>query len=144
MQQQQPCPKCEAELADALKTRPAIGKPFDVCSTCGGDIVRIRFNEWDLMGSFVKARIVSGVVYRSLLLGIAPAALYSVNAVVRGAGTDLQTLLALLIGGLLLSCGWWVSRFSKEVRRSRRRMGDPMYRARLMKFEMATLPADPT
>ena len=43
-----------------------------------------------------------------------------------------------LAGGLAAAGAWEGSRLSSAIARSRRRMADPMYRARLVEYELST------
>ena len=75
-------------------------------------------------------------------IGLLPAVAHRVFASLTGRPATLQLFLAIAGGGLVLSLSGWVLWSSRHVRRSQRRMSDPMYRAKLVEFGMASAATD--
>lgn len=69
-----------------------------------------------------------------ILTGTIPGLLFALVATVLQRSYDFLSFLVVVGVGALLSGGTWAALLSQEIRRSRRRMGDPMYRAKLVDF----------
>ena len=72
----------------------------------------------------------------ALALGLLPALLFGLYSIATGADAGRGALLGLALGGTLLSLGLRLALLAGDIRRSRIRMSDPMYRAKLVRFEM--------
>lgn len=70
------------------------------------------------------------------LAGMIPGLLYGlVSLVLVGSYHPLAFFIAVL-GGAVLAESLWITLVAKTIGRSRRRMGDPIYRAKLVEFGM--------
>jgi len=131
-----PCPTCQAPLPGRP---PAVGPPFETCGACGSTVARPGSNEWDLLAPGARLSLVGGRLVRAALVGIAPALVLGALGLVSGsAALDRGDLGLLGGGGVLLAAVLVAVRTQGEIQRSRRRMVDPMYRAELVKHEIAT------
>ena len=128
------CPKCQAVVGRSRITRTPIGKPFVVCSTCDTFVPCEPFNEWDFLDGNAKARLLMVVGLQTLVFGVIPALLYGVADVALRGDYDVRILLLALAAGLLGVALVRGAAFSAQVARSRRRVADPMYRAKLVEF----------
>lgn len=130
------CPTCSLVLARLRRVRTSVGRPFEECQKCRTFVARPATNEWPLMGPFRKVLWLVDRVLPFVVLGLTPGTAYWVLLSSRGNG-DRQVLLALAIGVpvVLALSAFWVARHT--IRRSRARMADPMYRARLVEFGRA-------
>jgi len=111
----------------------SVGSPFQECSKCRTQVSRPSTNEWALLGSGEKTYWLCDRIAPFLLLGLAPALAYWALVIRDGTG-DTRVLIALLSGGPLLLLFFPLSGALHAIRRSRARMADPMYRARLIEF----------
>ena len=68
------------------------------------------------------------------LSGMIPGLLYALVAVLLGRSYLMLGFLVAVSAGGVVAGGLWLTLASGDIRRSRRRMGDPMYRAKLMEF----------
>ena len=127
------CPDCSDVLARLRSVRLSVGRPFEECPKCRTLVGRPSSNEWDLLGLRGKAYWIVDRLFPFVVLGFAPAAAYWALVLRHGSGDD-RMLLALLGAGPLLITSFplWAARH--VIRRSRARMTDPMYRARLVEF----------
>ena len=130
------CGSCGTVVDRARRSTPAIGRPITKCPKCGAWVERSSFNEWDLFSPPEKMRHVGEKGALLVGLGIAPALLYAVAALVRRGAYDPLVLAALVGVGLLLAIGGLSARVGRDIRRSRSRMADPIYRAQLVEFGM--------
>jgi hypothetical protein len=73
-----------------------------------------------------------GVVW--LLSGMIPGLLYALGSILFDQPYSMLAFLIAIGVGALLAGGAWLANTAQEIRRSRRRMGDPMYRAKLVEF----------
>lgn len=128
------CPKCRAVVGRSRVTRTPIGKPFVVCSTCDTFVPCEPFNEWDFLDRGAKGRLLMIVGLQILVFGAIPALLYGVADVARRGDYDVRLLLIALAAGLVGVALVRGAAFSAQVARSRRRVADPMYRAKLVEF----------
>ncbi len=117
---------------------PTVGMPFETCAACGVPVPRPPRNEWSLMSSGDKSRLVGTAFARALSIGLLPALAYGLSLFV-GSTAPNATRTVLVLGGVgsALACGVVIARLAKDVGRSRRRMSDPMYLARLAEYGMA-------
>ena len=132
------CPRCGSPLG-ASSGRSSIDGPLQPCPRCGGIVLRDGSNEWDLLGSGKKTAIVARRAFAALTIGLIGPLAYLGAAV--SSGRDWQpryALLSLAIGWVLAG-SWQASSLLARIRRSRRRMGDPMYLAKLVESEMAAI-----
>jgi len=130
------CPHCAAPLPSPPPSAPSIGKPFEQCGKCDGYVTRAPANEWDLSRAGTKLHHVTRHATRAFGAGLVPLAVYSVATPLDGRELESRTALLLLAGGWILAGIWQAARLSSAVAHSRRRMSDPMYRARLVEFEL--------
>lgn len=68
------------------------------------------------------------------LSGMIPGLLYALGSILLDRPFAKLWFLVAVGAGALLAAGTFGSSLSKEIRRSRRRMGDPMYRAKLVEY----------
>ena len=130
------CRGCARTLLVVPDGPVRIGRPFLECVDCGTLTPCPAFDEWSLMSARDRLRLVgSGAAY-AIALGLLPALLYALVGIVRGsAAPPLHLVLAAALG-VALATGIWAARLADVVRRSRRRMTDPMYLAKLAEFGM--------
>jgi hypothetical protein len=131
------CPDCGEPIRVAAGRR-AIDKPFFECLGCGAFVPRPGANEWDLLPRGERARHVTRATAIALATGVAFGLAYVAFAL--GQGRGWQPAEALVFVGAGVAVGGFAvgSRLVAAIQRSRRRLGDPMYRARLIEFEMGT------
>ena len=126
------CPGCHALLGSTTHRKLTLGAPFLEC-TCGTFAARPPFCEWDMLEPPGKANFLGrGVVW--LLSGMIPGLLYALGSILLERP---YSMLVFLIGvgvGALVAGGVWLASASQEIRRSRRRMRDLMYRAKLVEY----------
>jgi len=126
------CPDCQSVLARVRRVRLAVGRPFEECPRCRTLVARPATNEWDLLEGHRKATWLLDRTVPLVLLALAPAGAYWWTSMRPGSG-DVRVLAALVALGLALTLlGLGPTR--SAIRRSRARMSDPMYRARLLEF----------
>ncbi len=128
------CPACAAPAGRMRRVRAAIGAPFERCAACGTFVSRAPFQEWDLWRAGARAAYLFEKGAFALALGSLPGLAYLLTATVRRQALDLGVALALFGGGALLAAFISGSALASAVRRSRARMSDPMYRARMVEF----------
>ena len=128
------CPSCGAPAGRVRRARVAIGSPVERCAGCGGFVSRSPCQEWDLLGPAARASFLGEKAARTLAFGALPGIAYLLVATVRNQPLDHWKLLAFFAGGILVAGFVTVSGISQAVRRSKRRMNDPMYRARLVEY----------
>lgn len=127
------CPDCAQVLARVRRARLTVGRPFEECAKCRTLVSRPATNEWDLLGAAGKTAWIVDRMAPLFVLGLVPAGAYWALGPRDGAeGT--RTLLVLLCAGPALMGGLALSLARRAIRRSRARMADPMYRARLVEF----------
>jgi hypothetical protein len=131
------CPTCVAVLARIRRARLSVGRPFEECPKCRSYVSRPSTKEWDLLGPLEKAYWLADRVAPYLLVGLVPALAYWALAFRSGDG-ELRVLLGLLALGPILVAFFPLPGALQAIRRSRARMADPMYRARLVDFERRT------
>ena len=127
------CPSCSGLVARVRRARLTIGRPFEECPKCRTLVNRPATHEWDLLGAGRKAYWVADRLARYLAYGLVPALAYWAVFFRDGAG-DKRILLGLLGAGVVLVVLFPLSASLNAIRRSRSRMSDPMYRARLIEF----------
>lgn len=99
-------------------------------------MTRAPANEWDLSRPGTKLQHVTRHAAWAFAVGLVPLAVYSVATPLGGRELESRTALLLLGGGWILAGLWQAARLSSAIAHSRRRMSDPMYRARLVEFEI--------
>lgn len=107
------CESCGEVVGSSRRTHPASGRPFSE-----------------------RPKYSASRAAFALALGLLPALVFALGAIGSGHGVGRLTLLSCASVGLVVGAGVWLARLMGEVRRSRKRVADPMYRARLMEFEM--------
>ena len=123
-------------VLEVFKRRPiVVGRPFVECSDCGALTTRDGYDEWLTMSFQRKAQLVGTGLAFALALGVLPALVYGFTTM--GESEDL-VLLVLGGVGILAAVGAWGARLVGTVRRSQRRMTDPMYLAKLARFGMSS------
>lgn len=127
------CPTCVEVFARIRTVRLAVGRPFEECPKCRTPVGRPSTNEWDLLGPGEKLFWLAARSALSIVIGLVPALAYGTLAYEGGAG-DLRILLALALAGPALVLFFPLSGALHAIRRSRARMADPMYRARMVEF----------
>lgn len=127
------CPGCGEVLPQSRRVRATVGPPFEECSKCHALVSRPFTNEWDLLGPGRKALCIVDRVAPFVVLGLVPGLAYWAFAFREGRD-DPNLLLALLCAGPVLVALLPLSAALRAIRRSRARMADPMYRARLIEF----------
>ena len=132
-----PCPTCAADERRTRPKRPSIGQPFAECPRCGRFQSRAPNDEWAMMSPGTRVSLVVNGGLPFLALGLLPAIGYGIYAIVTRRASETDLLLAVAVLGLLVSTLTFAFRLSRAVAASRRRMSDPMYQARLVKFGIA-------
>jgi hypothetical protein len=130
------CPACRTRRSGGRRAA-TVGRPFDECSSCGSFVTRDGFNEWDLMSAAARTRCLFGVAVTALLVGVAVAIVATLLSRALDRALEPAAVIGILAVGVGLAGAWLTSRLSQAVRRSRSRMSDPMYRARLVEYELA-------
>jgi hypothetical protein len=120
----------------ATRGRPAIDKPFVECRGCGAFVRRAGVNEWDLLPHAERLRHVGRAARVALLSGLGLGLAQLVFVLGQGRGWRLGEAAIACAVGTLVAGAWLGVRLAGAIRRSRRRLGDPMYRARLVEFEL--------
>ena len=129
------CPRCRVPLPEP-RGISRIDKPFDPCPGCGAFVARRGANEWDLLRLGERSGHIARHTLRTLMLGLAPALVHLVTTLVQGSPWHAVESLLWLAGGWVVAGCYEGSRLTSRIQRSRRRMADPMYRARLVKYEI--------
>jgi len=127
------CPACSQVLGRFRRARLAVGCPFLECPRCHAYAERPATNEWALLGPGERAFWLADRLAPFLVVGLVPALAYWALVLRDGRG-DPRTWIALLCAGPFLVACLPLSSALGIIRRSRTRMGDPMYRARLIEF----------
>lgn len=135
---EQRCLACGRAAPAAARARPAIGVPFEACPACAGFVPRPSLHEWELMGPATRLACLAPQLALVLALGLLPALAVAGATLASGGARDPLALLWAAGLGLAFVLGLWLARVASDVRRSRRRLNDPMYRAKLAKFELAS------
>jgi hypothetical protein len=133
------CPACHALVGHVPRVRVAVGCPFQECPGCGALVPRATVNEWDFLGVGARARFGLERLAWAVSLALLPLLLYLVAARLLGWPSGPWTLGLLLLTGILVLGAPPALHGLRSVRRSRRRLGDPMYRAKLVEFERSNL-----
>jgi hypothetical protein len=127
------CPSCVTVIGRFRRARLAVGQPFEACPKCRTYVTRPATNEWDLLGPGEKLYWLVEQGAPFLAFGLLPALAYWTVTSRAGSG-DLRLLLALLVAGPVLVLFFPLAGALHTIRRSRARMADPMYRARMVEF----------
>ena len=126
------CTSCGA-LANAI--RPPllpIGPPFADCPACKGLVERRPFEEWSGISPRTKLRILSGGGIIATAGAAIPVLAYSLIA----KETSKEGWIAFLLICMAATWSLWILTLSNAIKRSNRRMSDPMYRAKLAELEI--------
>jgi len=135
------CQQCVARPAPVIGRRVTPGKPFDECPSCGARVATGPFSEWDTMPASLKFNnIVNGLRW-ALLIGLLSGSVYTLWAMIIGDGASRLSVAIAFSLGFVVSGSWRGVWLVEAIQRSRRRMSDPMYTARLVKFELERLGA---
>jgi len=110
-----------------------VGSPFQECPKCRSHVSRPATNEWALLGAGQKVYWLGVRILPFALIGLVPALVYW-QTTFRGGDGQLPVLVALLAAGPVLLAYLPLANALHSIRRSRARMADPMYRARLIAF----------
>ena len=135
------CPHCGAEQPGARGARPPIGPPFSVCTGCSEFISRPLFNEWALLSLSTQLGQLALAGVRIFVFGTVPAVLYAGFMLSAGEAVDPGAATLVVALGVTAAGAWVGFRSVDEITRSRRRMTDPMYLARLAEFAKASTTA---
>jgi hypothetical protein len=131
------CPDC-GEPIRVAPGRHAIDKPFFEGLGCGAFVARPGANEWDLLPRTQRLRHVTRATAVALVTGVVFGLAYLAFAFGQGAGWRPREALVFVGAGAAVGGFAVGSRLLSAIQRSRRRLDDPMYRARLIEFEMET------
>ena len=134
---ERPCSLCGDGSAGAAARRLSIGPPFSQCWRCGGQIEKSGVHEWDMHSRAARWTIASRRIRFALAAGLVPALVYAGLALAGPRTLDPRTALLFLGAGWLAAGLWEGARLSMEISASRRRMSDPMYRAKLVQHGIA-------
>jgi hypothetical protein len=137
------CPHCAEVLGLCRRLRVTVGRPFEECPKCRAFVGRPSTNEWDLLGPGGKILWFAELLAPFLALGLVPALAYWALAFRDGSG-DQRILVALLCASPAVILMLPLAHALRAIRRSRARMADPMYRARLIEFGRRTTSAGPS
>ena len=135
---ERPCSQCAARPRDP--ERPRVGRPFDECALCGALVARPGREEWSVMAAPARLSLFGREAVWVLGLGLLPALVAALVGRVSGDPLALERLAAWALGGMAAVGAFRAWRLGEDLRASARRMGDPMYRARLAEFQMARAP----
>ncbi|MFT5051215.1 MAG: hypothetical protein ACI8QZ_002625 [Chlamydiales bacterium] len=133
------CDQCAARVVPDAQRRVTPGKPFEECPGCDARVARGFYSEWDTMSAGVKARNVGHCLFWAVLIGLLTGSTYTLWTMVLGDGADRMQVAIAFALGFLVSGSWRAYWLAEAIQRSRRRMSDPMYTARLVKFELERL-----
>ena len=129
------CTSCGTLCGTVKNVLLPIGRPFSECPKCKGFVERLPYVEWSSLHPGARLRLLGGGLLIASAGAAIPALAYSV--VRRDAPTE--TLLALGLVFLALGLSGFGMFLSNAIQRSKKRMADPMYRARLAEFEMSQI-----
>ena len=133
----QRCPHCGSTLAGA-EGRAVVGRPLSECASCGGVVVRRGAGEWALLGAGQKLDFVVRHAALAAVTGlVAPLIHLAATRFLEVPWRPFDAAIS-LAAGWLVAGGWMASRLLAAIRRSQRRMRDPMYLAKLVQNELAT------
>jgi hypothetical protein len=132
----QRCPHCGAALAKARR-RAVVGRPLSECISCGGVVLRQGASEWALLGAAQRLDLVAHHALWALAVGVVALPVYFVAAKALERPWRPLNAAICLAAGIALAGGWMGSRLALTIRRSQRRMRDPMYLAKLVQHELA-------
>lgn len=130
------CRQCGAPLAGAQGV-PRIEKPFDQCASCAAFVACLGANEWELLRLGEKTGHVARHGFRAVAFGLVPAVVHLLVTVVGGEGWLRRLWCGSRPGGPAPAAVEG-ARLGSRIQRSRRRTSDPMYMARLVKYELGT------
>lgn len=132
------CPRCGTPLPMATGLA-SIDRPIEPCTSCGNLVMRPGTNEWHLLKPGQRLGHVARHTLGALAAGPALALVHRLVALGQGRTWEFRDALLWLAIGWVLAGAWAGSRLAARVRRSRRRMGDPMYMAKLVEQELAAI-----
>lgn len=89
------------------------------------------------MSATARLRLVLAELVLAVCLGLLPALLLGLLGLFGGPAPSRARLLLAAGAGALFAIVIWLRHLAARIRASRRRMGDPMYRAKLVEFELA-------
>jgi endogenous inhibitor of DNA gyrase (YacG/DUF329 family) len=128
------CPSCDRTVGRTRRTKATVGRPYEECPDCGTYVPRRPYDEWALMSSRTRARVLFGNAALCLAAGLVPVLVAGVVVTVTPEYDPLRTI-ALVAGcALLLALAFWAIGMGRVLARSQRRMSDPWYRAKLVQF----------
>ena len=114
-----------------------IGRPLEECAACGDVVLRSGTTEWELLRASQRLDLIARRGLVALAIGLAAPVLYWAATRAQGiAWQPLHAALCLAVGWAIAGT-WQGSRLAAAIRRSRRRMSDPMYLAMLMQHQLA-------
>ncbi len=115
----------------------ALGPPFLECPSCKGFVNHEPFEEWSSMGARKRFTWVGTSLAVAVSLGILPLLACGLADIISRERTSPRTLLFIGGTGLFVALAITYANLHQRIRRSRRRMSDPMYRAKLVKYQMS-------
>lgn len=116
---------------------PSIDKPLQQCASCAGIVLRPGANEWDLLRTSQKLGYVAHYAFVALVMGPVLPLVHLAAELGAGGSWQAEHSLMWLAAGWVLAGVWQGSRLLTRIRHSRRRMGDPMYLAKLVEYGIA-------
>ena len=132
------CPLCRPDAARSASNVRArrIGRPFGSCGTCGRLAPSPGLFEWDGGAPGDKLAVTLRFAGLGLIVGGMLGAAALLAAQLSGREVAGLWFAAVLVGFPLIGTAFGLGALGKRVAASRQRMGDPMYRAKLMEFEL--------
>lgn len=130
------CARCGARVVTPA-AHPRIEKPFAQCGECGTFVARAGAQEWDLLPASTRLGWLARIGAWALLGALLAALALLGSARARGARPSPREAALWLALGAAGAGALSASRLARAIRRSRRRLADPMYRAKLIEFELA-------
>jgi hypothetical protein len=132
------CPTCDQPAGRAPRGRVSVDRPFEECPHCRAVVTRPGAGEWDLLAAPRRIEWLAERLLLPVAIGGLPGLALFAWPPPDGQGWLQRPLVVLALGlGTGLLAG--ILRVQAPIRRSRSRMGDPMYRARLVAFERQAL-----
>lgn len=89
------------------------------------------------MSAATKLELVISELVLAVCAGLLPALLLGLYGLVEGTEPSRERFVAVAATGLVVATSAWLVHLTRRIRGSRRRMGDPMYRAKLIEFVMS-------
>ena len=131
------CASCGAAFG-APPRKGSVGEPLRQCPSCGRVVLRDGVNEWDLLPVSRRAGLVAHHALIAFAVGrCGPVVGWVVARELGRPWGGWDAMLAVAVGLALGRAVRQGFRLSGTIRRSRSRMADPMYVARLIEHQLA-------